>query len=334
MNYAFVSLGCSINPIGGVQYQGLMWKEGLEKLGHRVDYIGGMWHGANLADYDVILLFMLGQGARGFLEGVFPSNPNLVVAPIIDPRFPDFAFKFFCKYWGARNIGLSSSYHDMWLARKYPVLWLSRSEFESHYINYCLEIPKEKISIVPLHYRIPNCKGFPKKEPFCFHASRLHSANKNVPRIIKAAKKYGFQLKLAGKLAGGHEHWLKDLIGDAKNIEFLGRLSEEDLLTMYKRAKVFVLPSLHTEGVGMVALEAAAYGCEIVLTNYGGPKEYFKGQAILVNPKSVDEIGLGIMKALNEGYAQPKLKTFIEQNYNEEACCKLLHETICKAIGK
>lgn len=27
----------------------------------------------------------------------------------------------------------------------------------------------------------------------------------------------------------------------------------------------------------MVALEAAAYGCEIVLTNYGAPKEYYGG---------------------------------------------------------
>ena len=40
----------------------------------------------------------------------------------------------------------------------------------------------------------------------------------------------------------------------------------------------------------MVALEAAAQGAEIVLTNDGAPKDYYKGRAYLVNPKSVDEI--------------------------------------------
>lgn len=66
----------------------------------------------------------------------------------------------------------------------------------------------------------------------------------------------------------------------------------------------FLLCRSLQEGVGMVALEAAAYGCEIVLTNYGAPKEYYGGRAILVNPMNVDEIGEAIMTAMNRGYAQ------------------------------
>lgn len=334
MKYAFVARGFSALPTGGVQYQGLMWKNALEKLDNKVDLVGSFWSGVNLADYDAVIIFMLEIGCRSYVKAVADVNPNVIVAPIIDPKYSDKLFKFFCKYWGSvKYLGLSSGYHDMWLARKYPKLWLVRSDQERHYVNYCLEIPQEKIATVPLNYRIPNCIGFPDKENFCFHASRLHAANKNVPRIIEAAKKYGFQLKLSGYLEHKNIGWLQNLIGGASNIEYVGRLTAEGLLDMYKRAKVLALPSLQ-EGVGMVALEAAAYGCEIVLTSYGAPKQYFKGQAILVDPKSVDEIGQGIMKALNEGYAQPKLKTFIENNYSEESCGKLLDATLKDAVSK
>ena len=333
MKYALIPPYFFISPTGGVQFQAKMWKTGLEKLGHQVDLLGGSWDGAPLGEYDVVILFGSTQlGFNRFMEGIWRANRNFVIAPILDPRSPAFVYKLLSKYFGLPNhCGLTSRYHDMWLGRKYPKLWLIRSEQERHYVNYCLEIPQENIAKVPLHYRIPSCEGFPDKENFCLHVSGLRTKNKNVPRLIEAAKKYGFQLKLAGHLYKDGLDWLKDQIGDAKNIEYLGMLSEEELCNAYRRAKVFALPSTQ-EGVGMVALEAAAYGCEIVLTNYGAPKEYFNGKAILVNPRSVDEIGKGVVKALRVGYGQPSLKAYIEKNFSEEACCKLLHETICKHL--
>ena len=333
MKYAFLCSFHFISPTGGVQYQAQMWKTGLEKLGHQVDLVDN-WSGVYLDTYDVVLVFGVDPGIRAFWKAIYGANHNFVVAPIIDPKFPDYLFKFFVKYWGNHKyLGLSSRYHDLWLARKFPKLWLIRSEEERHFVNYCVEIPQEQIAKVPLHFRIPMIDGMPPKEDFCLHVSRLNDKSKNVQRIIAAAKKYGFPLKLAGYVPSEHKADFLATIEGASNIEYLGRLSEEELLNIYKRAKVFTLPSLQ-EGVGMVALEAAAYGCEIVLTNYGAPKEYYDGRAILVNPKSVDEIGQGIMKALKEGYAQPELKTYVEEHYSEKACMTLLHESICKALGR
>ena len=105
------------------------------------------------------------------------------------------------------------------------------------------------------------------------------------------------------------------------------------LKNLYKRARVFALPSLQ-EGVGMVALEAAAYGCEIVLTNYGAPKEYYDGRAVLVDPMNIDEIGEAIMTAMDKDYAQPELMCYMNENYSEEACCKLLDKYIQEAISQ
>lgn len=334
MKYVFVYSSHAVAKEGGVRIQALMWKDGLERLGHSV-HLATNWEGCDWKSYDVLIVFGFSQSIRHFYAALAKNNPNLVIAPIIDPTTPDFVYKFFCKWWGSHKyLRLSSRFHDLWLVRKLPILWLIRSEEERHYVNYCLEVPEDKIVKVPLHYRIPSIDNMPEKENFCFHASRLSAASKNVPRLIEAAKKYGFTLKLAGYLNGESEQkWLKSLIGDATNIEYLGAVSEEELQDHYKRAKVFALPSLQ-EGVGMVALEAAAYGCEIVLTNLGAPKEYYDGQAILVNPKSVDEIGQGVMKALKEGYAQPKLKTYIEEHYSERACMTLLNKAVENVIKK
>ena len=334
MKYCFVIPFQCISPKGGVKVQAEMWKAGLEKMGHTVT-MAGSWDTPEWSSFDAIIIFGYAPGIAALAQSLAKENSNLVMAPIIDPPWAGFIYKFFVKYWGAKKrLGLSSRFHDLWLARKFPCLWLVRSEEERHMVNYALEIPQEKIVKIPLHYRIPPLEGFPQKEDFCFHASRLKSANKNVPRMIEAAKKYGFNLKLAGHLMGKSERaWLDNLIGDSKNIEYVGEVSEAELLNYYKRAKVLALPSIF-EGVGMVALEGAAYGCEVVLTNFGAPKEYYDGRAILVDPKSVDEIGQGISRAIKEGFSQPELKTYIETHYSETALMRELNENISVVVGR
>ena len=110
-----------------------------------------------------------------------------------------------------------------------------------------------------------------------------------------------------------------------RNISFLeaSKLSDEELIAYYKKCKVFALPSL-LEGVGMVALEAAAYGAEIVLTNIGAPKEYWDGHAELVNPYNIDDIGKAIVKCLNKDLSQSLMLNFIRENYSLEACTRKL----------
>ena len=163
-----------------------------------------------------------------------------------------------------------------------------------------------------------------QKENVCLHVSRLVDKGKNVGRLIEAAKKYNFELRLAGTIHNDKERqWLNNLIGDSKNIKYIGWLSEEELKHEYKKAKVLALPSI-VEGVGMVALEAAAYGCEICLTELGGPKEYYDGRAVLVNPYDVDSIGLGVLEAMNDKKAQPELGKYIMNEYSVTSCMERL----------
>lgn len=115
---------------------------------------------------------------------------------------------------------------------------------------------------------------------------------------------------------------LKDAINSAPNITVLGRVSEEELVNLYKKAKVFALPSIE-EGVGQVALEAACYGCNIVITKLGGPKEYFNNQARIVNPYSIDDIGTKIKEAMLEPI-NIELAQYINESYSRDSIAKKL----------
>jgi glycosyltransferase involved in cell wall biosynthesis len=103
-------------------------------------------------------------------------------------------------------------------------------------------------------------------------------------------------------------------------------VSDEKLLSLYHEAKVFALPSIN-EGVGLVAVEAAACGCNIVVTNVGGPKEYYNGMAYEVDPLNSDEIGRAIVEALKDTRSQPDLQKYILSNYSLESCVSLLAES-------
>ena len=113
-------------------------------------------------------------------------------------------------------------------------------------------------------------------------------------------------------------------------ITIKGFVSNEELHLLYQKAKVFALPSIN-EGVGIVALNAAVAGCEVVLTEIGGPKEYFGGFANLVNPYDVDDIGQNILKAMCAQH-NTNLKQYISENYSAYAVGKKLHEAYKASI--
>lgn len=316
----------SISPTGGVKIQGEMWKKGLEEQGHKCVMID-FWENNDWESFDAVIVISFGGFLRSFAKYFKRLCKKFVLAPIIDPRFSKPLYKLLVKHYGCQKIGLSNQYHDLYLSAKYFDLFLARSQFEADYISYCLDVPKEKIKIVPLSVRTPFAEKMPQKEDFVLHMSRLYAANKNVKRLIESAIKYNFQLRLGGILNGENEkQWLHDLIDNHDNIKYIGLLSEEDLVKWYSRCKVFALPSL-VEGVGMVALEAAGQGAEIVLTNNGAPKDYYQGRAYLVNPKSVDEIGQACLQALH-GDKQPELLEYVREHYSMEACTKQLIEAL------
>ena len=79
---------------------------------------------------------------------------------------------------------------------------------------------------------------------------------------------------------------------------------------------MFALPSI-VEGVGLSALEAATWGCDIVITNIGGPKEYYNNLALIVDPYSIDELGKGVRYFIDGKTYQPKLTEYIVKEFSD-----------------
>lgn len=320
MNIAIIKPTPIITPSGGVKLQALMWKEGLENLGNQVCLIN-FWDINDWKTFDIILIIEYGGFLNELVHFLSPINPNIVLAPIIDTNYSPVLFHYAAKYLYSTKLKLRSRYNDLYEIRNHIKLFLVRSLYEKKYITKGLGVSIDKVGLVPLSYRfcdidIPTSFT---KEDFCLHISLMADERKNVSRLIHAAKKYGFQLKLGGKLRNNiEERWLMNLISNAENIEYIGFLNDQDLCCWYKKAKVFALPSVY-EGVGMVALEAALYGCDIVLTKNGGPKEYYDNMAFLVDPYSIDDIGKAIMEALHST-RQPQLQKHIMQNFNLNIC--------------
>ena len=113
---------------------------------------------------------------------------------------------------------------------------------------------------------------------------------KNQINLIKALNDTSFTLVLIGDSGPNQKKYYAECKRIAgQNIIFTGRLTQNELVNYYKKAKVHVLPSWF-ETCGLSSLEAAATGCNIVVTDKGFTKEYFGNHAFYCNPESIESI--------------------------------------------
>lgn len=89
--------------------------------------------------------------------------------------------------------------------------------------------------------------------------------------------------------------------GYAKNVEFVGSKSQIELVKLYNRAGVFVLPSIEIEGFGIVAIEAMACGVPIITTDIVGTSAEIKKNkiGIIIKPKDTSALSEAITELLS-----------------------------------
>jgi len=91
---------------------------------------------------------------------------------------------------------------------------------------------------------------------------------KRTDLAIRAAQRSGIALKVVG--SGSQFEELRRMARGAA-IELLGRVDDEQLLHLYRRARALIFPQL--EDFGIVAVEAQAAGCPVIAFNRGGAAE-------------------------------------------------------------
>lgn len=85
-----------------------------------------------------------------------------------------------------------------------------------------------------------------------------------------------------------------------EHVRFLGRLSDGDVLALYRSSDVFIMPSTK-EGFGIVFAEAAAAGLPVIGGNQDGSVDALADGQIgrAINPKSLSEIVTALNDALD-----------------------------------
>jgi len=150
---------------------------------------------------------------------------------------------------------------------------------------------------------------------------------KNQLSLIRAAKCLDMRVVLIGAIRD-QAYAERCLSEGAENTVHVGYLKNDNALlrSAISAANVFCLPSM-LETPGLAALEAAAAGAQLVITQEGSTSEYFDKNAIYVDPESVEHIAEGILFAMKNPknnylkdhvcsrYAWPKVTRVLEDLY-------------------
>jgi glycosyltransferase involved in cell wall biosynthesis len=205
-------------------------------------------------------------------------------------------------------------------------LLLPNSEAEYQKIEELYGV-KKKYSVV--HNGIDrslfsHLKGIKRDDKLILSAARIEG-RKNQLNLIKALNNSDYTVLLTGLPAPNQKKYYDECKRIAsKNIIFCGRVPVNVLLDYYRKAKVHVLPSWH-ETCGLSSLEAAAMGCNIVITEKGFTREYFGDDAFYCDPGDPESIFNAV-----ENAAQSDCHTVLQQKildhytWQQAAACTLI----------
>lgn len=326
--YILYELALISGKSNGIRSQALSWKKILEDYGNHEVVLINTWEHYEWGSFDAIHIFGYEIAIHTFVKNLVRKNPNIYISPIIDSTKPYGIYKR-ATFNGLEKLRLYSNNYALRKALHLVKGVLSRTNHESGYYSKAFGLEEKKIFKVPLSFSLQTPEDIESiiknKENFCFHISSLSQPRKNVKRLVEAAIKYKFKLVLAGSKGTGDDFKeIENTIANAENITVLGYISDSELIDWYSKAKVFALPSTN-EGVGIVALDAALYGCNILMTNIPGPKEYYPRSETLeiIDPSNVDDIGRNIIKLLNTNNNSFLSNSIAKENSDEVVFFKL-----------
>jgi glycosyltransferase involved in cell wall biosynthesis len=150
---------------------------------------------------------------------------------------------------------------------------------------------------------------------FILYVGRI-DIRKNVLSLIRSLKNTKIDLVIIGKTEPDQQFYFEKCKKEAsKNIHFLGQFDHESKLleSAYAAAKVVTLPADY-ETPGLVGLEAGLAKANIVITEKGSTKDYYKNYVWYINPNNLKDIKNKLLKAYNSE-KNNDLRNHIKKNF-------------------
>lgn len=195
-------------------------------------------------------------------------------------------------------------------------LIITISEFSKKEVAELLNIPAEKIKVVPCANALesgPMSMGgqeaFRRRwnlpERYILFVGNANP-RKNLQRLLGAftlARENGLECDL---VIAGEQGWKFDRkkameeVKCAEAVHWIGYVPDEDMPFLYESADLFVFPSLY-EGFGIPILEAQSRGTPVLTSDCSSLPEVGGDGAVYVDPYSVEDICRGILQVTKNG---------------------------------
>lgn len=235
-----------------------------------------------------------------------------------------------CNYVKSRSIPLVIS-ASLWLTEEtrnlYPLgeiaaqlaladAVVTNGDIESDRIASILGLPRERFHTIrnacdpwfatpvnPQHFR----NAYSVEGEFVLNIGNIEP-RKNQLNLIRAARQAGQKLVLIGHIRN-REYGEACLAELGEHARYLGSIEHDSplLRSAYAGCLSFCLPST-LETPGLAALEAAAAGARLVVTEEGSTREYFAEHALYVRSDDVE----GIAAALIAAAAAPRSQALMD----------------------
>ncbi len=321
---------------GGGTVQLLKTKEYLEKNKINVKLFN-QWDD-KIGNYDIIHNFGKSNNCYDVIHSAKLQKVPIAITPIYN--WPSLIYGLkenigikrklkFIAYHIIKNNHLFDFISKTRIMLKEADIILPDSQAEAKLMIKHFNLDKRKIAIVPVgvekSFKDAKKNLFIEKyglKDFVLYVGRIEQ-RKNLIELIKIMNKINLPLVIIGNKVPDQINYYNICRKIAKkNIHFLGELEKDSKLLMsaYAATKVFVLPSF-VETPGIATLEAGLAGANIVITERGSTREYFKNHVSYINPLNTTQIE----KAIKLEYDKDKnrnLSKYIEKNFVWEVVIK------------
>lgn len=192
------------------------------------------------------------------------------------------------------------------------------SENTSRDLQRLFHVPASRISV--LHEGVGEefapIEGEEAREDFFLYTG-VWRTHKNVLGLLRAFRLLVDDPSFTGRLVitGKKDPFYPEVEalvrerGLEARVEFTGLVSEAELVSLYQRARAYVMPSFY-EGFGLPVLEAMACGTPVACSNTSSlPEIAGEGNALFFDPHSDDDMAQALKKIWEEAPLRAALRT-------------------------
>jgi glycosyltransferase involved in cell wall biosynthesis len=255
---------------GGFQQQLAQTKSALERLGVEVDYVR-WWDAAQRGD----IIHFVGRPAPDYVGFARRQGFKIIIGELLTATGSrsraELALQKTCTELFRRFLPGNLTTRLGWESYRLADACIALTPWEAHLMNYLFGAPKERVHVVPngveeIFLNAPKTA----RGPWLVCTATI-TERKRVLELAEAAVRAQTPLWIIGKAYSDSDPYAQKFFALAKQqpqiVRYEGAISDRAMLArIYREARGFVLLS-GMESLSLSALEAAACGCPLLLSD-------------------------------------------------------------------